>query len=276
MGDALQPLLWLLLLGWLIALLFLAGPLLRGMGLIKPNYQGTTIPVGFGLVVLLWSLPAYLILSLVNAFHTAVLSAYALVVVGMGLLGLADDLWGSRAHSGLKGHFRAFFREHRITTGFVKAVGGALLAFLVPLTILHHPWPTALLDGVIIALCANALNLLDLRPGRAGAIFIVLAGLIVCTALFSGAPPWLLFILVPTLLVYRLDAQAKVMMGDTGSNILGGTLGLALILDLPLPARLSVLGVLIVLHIVAERSSLSRIIEQTPWLRTVDSWTGKR
>ena len=62
-------------------------------------------------------------------------------------------------------HLTALARG-RLTTGAVKAVGG-LAAGLAAGFILHPGRPAAIvLDALLIALTANLLNLLDLRPGR--------------------------------------------------------------------------------------------------------------
>src|SRR5205823_1508174 len=54
--------------------------------------------------------------------HGAALATAALLY---GALGLLDDRYGDRTVKGLRGHLRRFFRQRRVTTGFVKALGGA-------------------------------------------------------------------------------------------------------------------------------------------------------
>jgi UDP-GlcNAc:undecaprenyl-phosphate/decaprenyl-phosphate GlcNAc-1-phosphate transferase len=275
-----QLLLWLAAAVWLAVLPPAVGWLLRRIGLTRPNFRGDRIPVGYGLLIVLWSVPVLGVLLLAFPVGRRELGSYVAIVCGMSLLGFIDDLWGDRSVTGLRGHFRCFFIDGQITTGFLKAVGGALLALLVPRVLLLQEWPDAILSGAIIALAANALNLLDLRPGRAGALFLLFALAVVSFQLVSRRsawPPPLLFVMIPTLVVYERDARARVMMGDAGSNLLGGTLGLAFVLTFPEPtARWTALALLVALHVIAERWSLTRIIEGNPVLRRLDAMTGRR
>jgi UDP-N-acetylmuramyl pentapeptide phosphotransferase/UDP-N-acetylglucosamine-1-phosphate transferase len=67
------------------------------------------------------------------------------------------------------------------------------------------------------------------------------------------------------------------MLGDTGSNLLGGLLGLGLVLAVhSLIGRVVILLCLLALHFLAERVSLTRVIEQNPILRKLDALTGVR
>ncbi len=67
------------------------------------------------------------------------------------------------------------------------------------------------------------------------------------------------------------------MMGDTGSNLLGATLGLSLAAPpVNIPVRLTALLLLLALHILAERLSLTKLIEQKPFLQRLDRLTGVR
>jgi hypothetical protein len=165
-----------------------------------------------------------------------------------------------------------------MTTGLIKMVGGATLGFAIPWIALHHSWPLSLLEGAGIALCANAFNLLDLKPGRAGAVFLLIGACLVWLGWsVAGNLPPLLYVLIPALVVDVLDARGLVMLGDTGSNLIGAALGLELVIQLDNVASEAALVLLLVaFHILAERRSLSKIIESNRFLRTVDSWTGLR
>lgn len=67
------------------------------------------------------------------------------------------------------------------------------------------------------------------------------------------------------------------MMGDTGSNLLGAALGLGLCAAwVPVSARLIALLLLVGLHILAERVSLTKLIAANPLLCTLDKLTGVR
>jgi UDP-GlcNAc:undecaprenyl-phosphate GlcNAc-1-phosphate transferase len=269
--------------GLLLLLLLppLIGGLLRRANHLQPNFRNEAIPQSYGMVILLW---AGLMFGLAAALFPPAwptLRPWLLTVLGFGLLGLIDDLRGDRRIKGLRGHFRAAFRDRVITTGLLKAVGGALLALWIGLLVAPNSLPEALLDAALIALCANAINLLDLRPGRAGAVFLVCAAWRLLLGLRAGeweagVPP-LLFVVLPTLPVYERDARARVMLGDAGSNLLGACLGLSLATS-PLPVSWKVVALLFLigLHSVAERVSLTRLIERNAVLRALDRLTGVR
>lgn len=263
---------------WLLTTPPLTGLLLRRLKMNRPNYCGDAIPVGFGLAILLWAIPALMAVGRYFPDRKTEFLAMATLVAGFGILGFVDDCWGDRTVGGLLGHLRKFVIEGEITTGFLKLAGGALIAFVVPWRMLHHAWTDALIEGAVIALCANALNLLDLRPGRAGAIFIGFsAGALALGWTSLPGPPPLLFVLIPALVVYERDARARVMLGDTGSNALGAALGAGVVLLNPsISAEAFIVACLLLLHMVAEKWSLTEIIESNPILRALDRLTGKR
>ncbi len=262
----------------LVALPPLVTALVRPLRLERPNFRGDLIPTAFGLLVVLWCAVVLAPAAAWLGRGRGPVVAYLVVIVGFGLLGFADDLWGSRQARGLRGHLRALVRERRLTTGAVKALGGLLVALAATRGVLRLPWPTAVVDTFVVALSANALNLLDLRPGRALAVFLVAAALLCAVGAAVGRVPYpLALACVPALVVYERDARARVMLGDTGSNPLGAALGLALTrIDLDLSAHLVALAALAALHVYAEHHSLSAAIEAHPLLRRLDALSGRR
>src|SRR5262249_15929971 len=129
----------------------------------------------YGLVIALWSGALLGLTATLLPARRAACFSCLLAVGGFGLLGLLDDTWGDRRIKGLKGHFRAALREQRITRGFVKAVGGALLALLLGFRARPDSPANAVLAAALIPLSANSINLLDLRPGRAGGVFLAVS-----------------------------------------------------------------------------------------------------
>ncbi len=142
---------------------------------VEANFRGERIPQSFGLAILLWSSVMLMLNAELFAVQRRESLLWLLCVIGFGLLGFVDDTWGTKRIKGLRGHFRAALRERTITTGFVKAVGGAMLALFLGWQLEPESPALALLDAALIALSANAINLLDLRPGRAGGVFLLLA-----------------------------------------------------------------------------------------------------
>ena len=83
-------------------------------------------------------------------------------------------------------------------------------------------------------------------------------------------------VLVPAVVLTVLDRSAKVMMGDAGSNVLGGVLGLSMAMTLGLSAKVVVIICLLGVNIYSERRSISGLIESNRVLRGVDRLLGVR
>jgi UDP-GlcNAc:undecaprenyl-phosphate/decaprenyl-phosphate GlcNAc-1-phosphate transferase len=234
--------------------------LLRMAGHLEINYRGRSVPQSMGAVY-----PPVFLLAALWARWTGLLGAeivarMSVVVLGLGIIGLVDDIWGDKRVKGFAGHFRSLLRG-RITTGFIKAAAG----FLVCL------WAVAGLPGffllafwraVVVALSANLLNLLDLRPGRA------LKGFFAVTLLYSvtaASEPGILLLmpfLLASLAYLPRDLQGSGMLGDTGANVLGGALGLVIVMTAPAIFQVFYFLTLIVVHLAAERISLNHLITQ--------------
>lgn len=235
--------------------------LARKLRLVKPNFQGVQIPAASGLTFLLL---APVSLALGAGVSVAVASA-------LGVLGFLDDRFGDRSVGGFRGHLKALL-SGKPTTGSLKLVGGGVAALAAAYG-RDGPTFAILLDAPLIALAANALNLLDLRPGRACFGFLVLAA----PSLIARPPGVALWpALGGFLLEWPFDARAKAMLGDTGSNFLGALAGALAMESLPLWGRASLLVLLLSLNLTAERVSLSRVISETPWLNWLDRRLGVR
>lgn len=242
--------------------------MIKSAGFVRPNYRGQSIPMSAGIVLL----PAPLVLAVPGALvwggQTVPALVYLFGLFTAALLGLLDDVWGSRDTTGLKGHLGSLLRG-KLTTGGLKALGGGLLGLVLGLT-LETAWPVVVVSALLVALSMNAVNLLDLRPGRAGKGFLtVLAVLVV----IGWGRPELFFAMVTagSLLAYLgTDLKAMAMMGDTGSNALGLVLGLTAVWVLALPGQLVCLALLVVFHLLTERYSLTRIIAGNRLLNFLD------
>ncbi|MGE5508955.1 MAG: hypothetical protein ACM3RP_10805 [Chitinophagales bacterium] len=261
--------------------------LLVASGAIRRNYAGRDVPVAGGLVFVFAALAvgalqwARQVWSGVRPELAVLEVALLVTLVGFCLFGLVDDLLGSRETGGFKGHFRLLLTEGRLTSGVVKALGGLLLAVFPGAAALAvrpgagRGWlglaGEAGLNAVIIALSANAINLLDLRPGRAFKGFVLLGA----GALALGAPGhpvwgWLSPLAGAAAVFAGHDLRAEVMMGDTGSNVLGAAVGVAAAWTGGFGVRLGWLLALVLFHLYTERTSLSVKIEQVPALRWLD------
>lgn len=240
----------------------------------RTNFRGVTVPVAVGVVLPVVLLAAASLLVLAESLDLLDVRIDALAITvagatGFALLGLLDDLAGDASSRGFAGHLRAL-RSGRLTTGAVKLFGGAAVAVLISSTTSVERPARLLADAALIALAANLANLLDRAPGRVGKASLVAAVPIVAAA---GADPRLAGpAIVAGALVALLtdDLRERLMLGDTGANVLGGTLGLATVLTTSPDTRTVTLVVVAGLNLLSERVSFSTVISRTPPLRWFD------
>jgi glycosyl transferase family 2 len=159
-------------------------------------------------------------------------------------LGLADDLW-SGEERGIRAHLAA-----RRTTGVLKLAGIPLVGLAAT---------RSLSGGLLVAGCANLVNQLDTKPGRAVKAYVV-------AAVALGAPLGIAVLLGP------YDLRERVMLGDAGSNALGTLLGLKSVERLHGWGRWAAVAAVAGFNVLGERRSLGELIERTPFLRELDAW----
>lgn len=244
-------------------------------GFVRPNFRGEKIPVGLGTALwltLVWV--GVLLLTASEWMPVPWLMLHDLIgcLTVCSLLfaaGLLDDAVGNRDATGLRGHLRTLVRDGVMTTGLIKAVVG-VVAGLFGAWLLGSPGWRLPLDALVIALSANSVNLLDLRPGRA--CKGVLIGLVVLTVVSMRAEMspvfWLLLGLTLAYLPY--DLQARSMMGDAGANLLGGAIGVLVVTTCSDATVIGWLAFLVLFHLYTEKYSLSEAIEKNRWLRWFD------
>jgi UDP-N-acetylmuramyl pentapeptide phosphotransferase/UDP-N-acetylglucosamine-1-phosphate transferase len=200
-------------------------------------------------------------------------AAAAVVSAVSGLVGGYDDLAGARPEQardkGLAGHLAAL-REGRVSAGAVKVAGIGAAAAVAAVLTRRGTGAGALVDGVLttglVAGTANLVNLLDLRPGRAGKAAVLLAG----ATLGGPAGGLVAGPLGATLGVLPADLGERVMLGDCGANAIGALLGLRLAALPGRGSRAGLLGLVTALTLASEKVSFTRVIESTPGLRELD------
>jgi Glycosyl transferase family 2 len=168
-------------------------------------------------------------------------------VTAVAAIGLADDLW-----SGEERGFGAHLAAGR-TTGVLKLAGIPLVGMIAT---------RSLSGGLLVGGCANLLNQLDTKPGRALKAYVA-------AALALDAPLGLAVLLLP------YDLRERVMLGDAGSNALGAMVGLKSVTRFTGWGRWMAIAAVAGLNVVGERRSLGALIERTPVLRELDAW-GRR
>ncbi|AXH95065.1 hypothetical protein [Ornithinimicrobium avium] len=191
-------------------------------------------------------------------------------VAGAALAGIVDDLGDAAAAKGLRGHLGAL-RRGEVTTGTVKIaalLGSGLVGCLWSDRRVGawSGWPT-LVGAALVAGSANLANLLDLRPGRA-----LKVGLVLGLPLALRGRPAAAAVCASGTVVLPPDLRGETMLGDTGANPLGAAVGLAATQVLGPRGRLAALAVVAGLTLLSERVSFSRVIGSTPVLRDLDRW----
>jgi UDP-N-acetylmuramyl pentapeptide phosphotransferase/UDP-N-acetylglucosamine-1-phosphate transferase len=269
----------LLLAGGVVAALLLeraAAPVLDSPLLRRVNYRGHELTTASGLVIVLAVLVVEAARTALAEFgvgeelsDSLLRSVVLFACFAFAFLGLVDDLLGTEGDRGFGGHLRAL-RAGRLTTGAMKLFGGAVVAIVLTAAPGEVSGRRLLADAALVALAANLGNLLDRAPGRT-----IKVGLIayIPIALAAGTGPVGLA-LVPVVGaaagLLPADLGERRMLGDTGANLLGAVLGLAVVLETSRTARTVVLIALVLLNLASERISFTKVIDATPGLRHLD------
>lgn len=267
---------------------------LEAHGQVGPNYLGHTIPRGMGVVLwlLLWVQELVLQgavrleysgfigeISWIKELSSLEMNnrVFTFAATFIFLLGWTDDLIGSKAVKGLKGHFRYWMESKTLSMGAVKALGTLTIAAWLVLTVGNDQTPIWQMgvELILLILMTNTLNLLDVRPGRSLKAFLGSSCAILLLGFyFLDLESSVFFPMVPVcvggLILYSLDIRGFGMLGDAGSNLLGFTLGYGIILILPWEAQCVIVAVIGFLHKQAEVSSITQMIEQNRFLHWLD------
>lgn len=257
-------------------LIYAAADILAAPALQRVNFRNRPLPTAAGIFAIMAVLIVEAGRSTLGAFgigeepgDNAARPLVLFACLGFGLLGLVDDLLATGEDRGFKGHIRALTRG-RITTGLLKIVGGAAVAFILASQDDFVSGKRLLSDAILIALAANLGNLLDRAPGR-----VIKVGVLawIPIAIVAGTGPVGIAI-APVMGAFLGllgdDLRERLMLGDTGANVLGAVLGLAVVLEVGRGPRNVVLIVLIALNLAAELISFSKVIDKVPPLRAFD------
>ncbi len=242
-------------------------------GATRENYRGRRLPIPIGIVVvpaaLIALIPVMLLARLTDLDVFPDNLGFAVVFVpGIALLGLIDDAFSGEGR-GWRGHGRDLLGG-ALSTGLLKAGGTLGLALLVASSL---PGSDAdfLLATAVLVLATNAFNLLDLRPGRCVKAYILLGIGLTAATQNTAALAGLGIFTAPLLVAGWFDLREKAMLGDTGSNAIGGLAGLWIVLTLDTDAQVIALLILVAVNLFGEFRSISQVIEKVPGLRHLDS-----
>jgi UDP-GlcNAc:undecaprenyl-phosphate/decaprenyl-phosphate GlcNAc-1-phosphate transferase len=257
---------------------------LRAAGVVRENYRGVVIPAASGMLIAVTAAivvgPLAALDELADADTLAPEVGLAFVfVLGVGVLGLVDDLLGGRrpagatpdthAPRGVREHMRAAARGD-LSTGMLKALGTLGLALFV-LAGEGRSASEYLVGVALLVLATNFFNLLDLRPGRAGKAFVALGIVLTIGSWDTYALAALGLFIGPALVLLPYDLRERAMLGDAGSNVLGAVAGLWLVLALGPTGEAIAVGVLGVLTLYGEFRSISAAVDRNPLTRWLDS-----
>ena len=243
--------------------------MLEKSDMIRANYKGDMIPVGLGLVFIPTLIINSVILIYSNIVPEKIIMIYMLLFasISMSFVGIIDDSLGNRGVTGLLGHFKALFKG-TLTTGAFKALLGGFVGLTIAVTI-SKSIPNIIVATLVVALSTNMMNLFDLRPGRAIKVYTILAIIIfIASAKFQRE---VMMLILPAVLAYfYFDLRALTMMGDAGSNVLGVSLGVFIVSSFGLAVQVVCLILLVLIHILTEKFSLTKIIENNKFSNYLD------
>lgn len=177
----------------------------------RRNHAGRTVDLYAG--------PAVTAGALLGAIQAERRGAAALAVLAAGACGAYDDRYGDDRR-GLRAHLGAL-RGGEITSGAVKLFGIGAAGLAAGALAKERPLDKVL-AGVVIAGTAHAVNLVDVRPGRA---VLAVLGLAV-----PGLPrgPLAAVPMGAAAAVAADDLGERTMLGDAGAHALGAALGTAM------------------------------------------------
>jgi hypothetical protein len=262
------------------------------------NYRGADVFHGLGTVWLVWSFCAvaagWIGPLLAASPLWSVLEVGGVIAAFAFAAGVVDDAYGTGDSRGFRGHLRQLARG-RLSTGGLKIIVIGLVSLGASGRIASlSRWGGSQADsadarvlfgivvaGAAIALTANLLNLLDLRPGRALKAYCALtipAVLGVATLLGGsavGSPAFLgvvvaVLLLGPVGAVWGYDLGEKSMLGDAGANAMGAVVGVFVVAGLPLWGLVAYAVIVLALNLVSERVSFTRVIEGNAVLHRLD------
>lgn len=234
----------------------------------KENYRGDLIPVGMGIALIPILIIHFFILIYLYPTEINLLLIFLGGILAMAFVGMVDDLLGNRDTLGFKGHIGSLLKG-KLTTGGFKAVIGGMISLFISFLISNSTLQL-ILNFLIMALMTNLLNLMDLRPGRAIKSFTLLWGAFLFVGLTRGSKEILAIVMGYNLAYFPQDLKAKAMMGDVGSNTLGISLGMAAAISFANQYKIIVVIGLVLLHVIAEKYSITKIIKENKLLNYLD------
>lgn len=247
--------------------------------IVRSNYKGDQIPIGTGMLLwvacIVYGFIWHMLFTIDHSLdHVIEMERLNLLLITQSIIFIAgwlDDQHGDTFVKGFHGHVGLWLEQRNVSTGLVKIAAACIAScwFFIPLS--ENLW-RMIFSIVFVILMTNMLNLLDVRPGRCIKGYMFIMGLVVCSLLFTTNTGFELILpmLWGSLLLLPYDVKGKAMLGDAGSNLLGFHAGIAVAICTPLTLQLALFAIVVLLHWMAERTSLSKWIEKSPLLSWLD------
>lgn len=244
--------------------------LLRNTGCTLKNYRGFEVVFGMGIVFVPIVITSLALTMMLYNSVSLIYTPYLFAVCAIGFAGLLDDLIGNKNIKGFKNHIKSFIKGD-LTTGFIKAFIGMISSIIISFGISKNIFDFVL-NIFNIALFTNALNLMDLRPGRCIKVFLFLGFILLVTGLseiFALLP--LIIMLTASIIYINYDLKEICILGDTGSNILGITLGYFSSLAFDSTSKIIIFFALFTVNAIAEKFSITKLISNNRVLNYLDN-----
>ncbi|MFW6287981.1 MAG: hypothetical protein ACOC2J_04445 [bacterium] len=236
--------------------------------LMNDNYKGDNIPVIGGIILVFFTIIIYFVLHQMRFINREFLDINIFIIPIIGMMGLLDDMVGDKESQGLRGHLSSLFKG-RLTTGIFKVIITIILSTIVSIQESEHIIYLLVINSAIIILMTNFLNLLDLRPGRSIKVFLIISFILISLDINNILYFLPFFIVFLIYLPYEL--RGRVMLGDSGANLLGAVLGYnTIILINGLPMKLFIMVILFFFNIISEKISFTEVISNNRVLRWID------
>jgi UDP-GlcNAc:undecaprenyl-phosphate GlcNAc-1-phosphate transferase len=229
----------------------------------RVNHRGEPVTLLQGPATAFGAVAAALLVPPERPSRSARVPALVIAGTGAAAFGALDDMKGSGARRGLRGHLGAL-RHGEVTTGAVKLAGIGATGLASALA-QGGGAADVVINAGLVAGGANLVNLFDLRPGRAVKVTLASGALLAA----AGQPGAACAPLGAAAALLPEDLAERAMLGDAGANALGAMLGAA---SAPLPrrARAALLAGIVALTLASEKVSFTKVIERTPPLRWLD------
>ncbi len=253
----------------------------------RENYRGRPVLSGLGIVWFVWLVAVWIGNTALDFFNIDIPEWMHVIMMAFPLLsgtcafGLFDDWVVGKSPKGFKGHFREL--SHGVlTTGMLKFIGIGLLSLFSAISICDptEPWFVVriICAGLTIALLANLMNLFDLRPLRASKMYLIFLIFCMVTLVLSKriSLDWLeilcmvLACIGPLIATWHFDNIEIAMLGDAGANTMGALVGFIFSITLPIWLLIPLTVVLLVVNLLSEKISFTKVIESIPVLRHLD------